>query len=97
MKMSPLDESVESNPDLLGAEVGQSVFPNVKRVDSSLSLLVFCSPYYIIHYFFLQYFYYSSLFLIHCYFALFCPHLLVVLFDEVNIGAPNAGAMILRN
>ena len=40
MKMSPLDESVESDPDLLGAEVGQSVFPNVERVDAGISLLV---------------------------------------------------------
>ena len=40
MKMSPLDESVESNPDLLGAEVGQSVFPNVERVDAGISLFV---------------------------------------------------------
>ena len=40
MKMSPLDESVESDPDLLGAEVGQSVFPNVERVDAGISLLI---------------------------------------------------------
>ena len=62
MRMRPLDESVESNLDLLSAEVGQSVFPNVKRVDSSLSLLVFCSPYYIIHYFF------CNISIIHYYF-----------------------------
>merc|ERR1719454_524464 len=53
-----LDESVESDPNLLGAEVGQSVFSDVERVDASISLVV-------------------------------------VLYDEDNIGTPNAIAMQL--